>query len=187
MIALGADTLLVQDGGNQRLHYFAGETLVGDARLEPLSRSSEDQRVFALMRAAGRLPGGDILVLPSGPGYLPPPPDGWASMPIFRVSPDGERVDTLPSLDYREFQGEGPGNVFSHTGALGVATGAILYGRSDVPEVRWLDETGTVVEIARWVPEWKQITDSVWLRTAEAYRRFGRTRTRPRSRRGSPG
>ena len=165
LVALGGDTLLVHDSGNQRLHYFASDLLVYDTHLARPTGSTEEGRVFFEVKAALRTPSGDLLMLPAMVGYSPPPPDGWVAFPILRVTPDGE-VDTLAHIDDSEFQG----GVFSDMGTVGAIPGGILYARSDRAEVQWLDEQGAIIQLARWEPERVELTDDVWSQYEQAYR-----------------
>ncbi len=86
----------------------------------------------------------------------------WLEGLVGRLSPTGERVDTLLTFDWipgNDLRGSGD---FWPLGLVGSTEGAILVGQSNRPQIQWFDGNGVMTQIVRWQAERPLVTDSVW-------------------------
>jgi hypothetical protein len=94
---------------------------------------------------------------------------GWIDGSLVRVSPDGISIDTVFRAGFVDYQVMGSRDPFAGYGAADMGGRVVVYGRNDRPEVTWLDETGRVLQIARWDPERQPVTEQVWAEYTRAY------------------
>jgi hypothetical protein len=164
------DSILISDGGLRRVTLRGPD---GGVRTAPLPR------VVTLPVVSAVLSDGRMLVIP-GEGYA-----GVADMRpewVFQTQPVvvadlGEGTsDTIADLPHlRRWYGSpgaSPGPIHVKGRASGVP-GGFAWARADRREVRWFDEAGEVMQVARWKeeevglsPEWRARMRATW---ADAY------------------
>lgn len=159
MATLGGDTLVFQDGlGSVSL--FHRETF--------LKRIPPDRATFDL-----RMLGSDgrTRIFFGPPRVLEPfpsgEPDRWISLDIPAVDARTGAVETFTTVD---FALQTSGNPLAPQAAVAVTGGQVVVARQDRTEVRWLDSTGQVTQIARWAMPRVMPSDSLWAAVTEEYR-----------------
>ncbi len=159
-ILLRGDSVLVSDGRLRRLTLLS---LDGEVRTtRPLPGAF-------LHQVSSTLTDGRLLLVP-GEGYSgvaeTRPEWVFETQPILAIRQRGEAVDTLAELPHlrRWFgtRGGSPGPISVKGRAGGFAEG-FAWARADEPAVRWYDESGGLVRIARWdeepvplTPQWRR-------------------------------
>lgn len=147
---------------------FRGDSiLVSDARLQRITILSADGE----LRTTRPLPGaflhqvsavfddGRLLLVPGeGYGGVAETRPEWVfeTQPILAADPEASTVDTLVALPHLRrwygTRGAGPGPVQVKGRAGGFLEG-FVWARNDVREVRWYDDSGRLVQMARWDEE----------------------------------
>ena len=165
--------------------------LVSDARLRRVTVLSSEGEVLTTRRLPGAflhqvssiLTDGRLLLIP-GEGYsqIADTRPEWVfeAQPILTADLESGAVDTVAELPHlRRWYGDrgaSPGPVAVKGRAGGFAEG-FAWARSDVPEVRWFDGSGRLVQIARWeeepVPLTSQWRDSLARSVEVAFRSRG--------------
>jgi hypothetical protein len=148
-ILLRGDSILVSDGRMRRVTILAPD---GNVR-------TTSQPGSFLHQASAILSDGRLLFVPGdGYGMVAETTPGWVfeTQPILAVDLERETVDTLADLPhlrrwYATAAGSpGPINVVGRAGGF---SEGFAWARSDRPEVHWYDESGSLVQIARWDEE----------------------------------
>lgn len=161
VVPLSGDTVLVEDRGNRRFSVFASGGFVGS------DRRTEEPGLGG-MSSLGRL-GDGLVMMPTG--FLPDIEEPWVTAPLVYHVPGSEQWDTLAIYDLA--MSFTPGEDLNPLRPSGAATSTgeeLLVVRGDRPEVRRLDATGRLVQIVRWDPEPRMLTDSMWNVYAERLR-----------------
>lgn len=165
VLALGGDTVAVQDSRNSRVTLFDGTRGAGMIGLT--TRGSP--------RLLGTDSNGDLLMGPPLQ-YVYPMLDlqrdeRWVKAPLVRVRANTGEADTVSWVDWDASFAPDGGDPLMSGGFATVANGRFVFGRGDRPEIRWLDDQGSVVQIARWNDEPPAVTDSM----IDAWERASRT------------
>ena len=138
--------------------------LISDGRLRRVTLLAFDGKVLAtwplpgafLHQVSSFLADGRLLLVP-GSGYNAVseirPEWVFETQPILAADLEHGKVDTIASLPHLRrwygTRGASPGPV-SVTGRAGGVADGFAWSRSDRPEVRWYDQTGRLLQIARW-------------------------------------
>lgn len=140
---LGQDTILVEDDGNARFALFEDGAL---ARTIPVT-DYEAARLRSLgVDATGRL------LMATG-AYRTDFPEPWLQGSLAWFDTGTGTVDTVASYDMAPHRdGEGPADFFGPFGEVAAAPEGWIYGRSDIPELRWIGEDGAIHQVLRWQP-----------------------------------
>lgn len=163
VLALGGDSVLVQDWGNLRVSLFAGDEFVADWRFQ--TRWTGADYEFLLSTDDGH-----IDLVPTSFRLQGDEEAGWRKFPLLRASADFASVDTIAELDLYEFKGPGNRNPISRFG-YAVRTGArIAHAQMDQPEVRWLGLEGRPTQIVRWKAPVLEADEEVWASYERYYR-----------------
>lgn len=162
--ALGGDSVLAHDPGQQRVSLFVGGELAGEYRLERGGRFGYE--------LAGRLADGGILMTSSSYSSWPDQPAGWLDVPVLRASGEFARFDTLAVLPGVEFLEPDDDNPLRHYGGAMLAGGRLAYARNDRPEILWYGADGELEQVARWEPAWREFDDDMWEAFEEASREW---------------
>lgn len=171
-ILLRGDSIVVSDSRLQRLTLLARD---GGVETRPLPGSF-------LHQASAILADGRVLLIP-GEGYSgvaeTRPEWVFETQPILAVSLDDGAVDTLAVLPHLRrwygARGASPGPV-QVKGRAGGFVGGFAWARSDLPEVRWYDGSGRLVQIARWEEERTPLTSEWRRQMTQAYEDAYRSR-----------
>lgn len=155
---IGADTVVVQDSGLQRLSLFINGDLVRTMRLSGRSAI----RALSGDGRGGLFLGGRVEVQPSCG------PEPWARVPLVHVDLETGVVDTVSAAEQFEqlvpCDARGrlpPAFPFQGMGFSDAWSGGFVRARSDRPEIVWVDGAGRVTQIARWTAQPVLVTDSM--------------------------
>lgn len=161
--ALAGDSLLIQDDRNLRCTVLDGDGhYARDFRAVPYGR-------MVINRAIGTTLAHGILLWPYAYAVSMAESPGWIEGALVRISPDGESIDTVFHAGFVDHQESGSRDPFAGYGAADMGGDVVAYSRNDRAEVIWIDETGKVIQIARWDPERRPVTEQVWEEYAQAY------------------
>lgn len=154
MIALGRDSLLLQDFSNARFSLFAGDSLLDTKRILPVLSQAFGAHGIDTNRN----------VLMSSSSYRRGFPEEWLPGYMVRFDLDAGVMDTVATYDWVPFVPPDhlPRNPFGSFGIVLVAGGEFLYVRTDRPEVTWRQPDGSVRQIVRWNPERLHPTEEHW-------------------------
>lgn len=147
MLALGQDSLLIQDYINTRFSLFAGGAFVRTTTIPP-----ELSQAFGARGISGD---GDILM--SSTRSVQPSQEGWEAGYMVRLDLASGATDTIASYDWVPPQPPvrpRTRNPASHFGGVVPVRGEFVQGRTDTPELTWRRADGSIRQIARWRPEW---------------------------------
>jgi hypothetical protein len=148
--AVEGDTVLVQYTSMEQgtLAVLHGGGLVRQIPLDPEVANNKVMGVGS---------GGELLL--GMPSMLVGGRPQWVPAALSRYDRRTERVDTVGVYDLG-----GPTFAFRFTqnGAAVVSGGRFVIGRSDLPELRWLDPDGALRQIVRWRRRPVTITDAMW-------------------------
>ena len=177
LLALGGDSLLVQDMGNDKFMLLAAGELVRTVNVHAFDQSLD---------ALGRDPAGRLLMISAGfrSGF----PEEWLAGHMVLFDLESSAADTVAAYDWVRSQpprGEGSRNPYPDWGYVTAAGGRFVYGRSDRAELVWHRSDGTVAQIVRWEPERTHPTDEHW-KVFEEDRRPTLARINPHLAPGSP-
>ena len=161
IVALGADTFLVADRGNQRGTIYRGVEPVTELRYEPF-------KADAVFVPIGRV-AGDYVLAPRGFALRPDAQPGWDEYPILR-SPDLVEADTVTTVAAFENPGSRSSNPVRHFGMSEMSGDHIVHGRTDIPEISWFDLDGRLIRRARWDIEPRSAGEEDWARYEEGIR-----------------
>jgi hypothetical protein len=155
------------------------DTIVAqDVQLRRLSLFHAGTRVCDIVLGAE----GNLRILGTGaPGHLllgPPPgiiigrryPTAWLQAPLVHLdlaSATGDSVGTAYAEQSIIFRGRNP---FKSFGKATSSRGSFVTGRSDAPELRFLDAQGRLRQVVRWAAPVQPMTDDIW-RKFEQHRR----------------
>ena len=145
LFVLGQDSVLVEDDGNGR---FA---VLEDGSLSRTVSMRGDRSIVMGLRTYGLTEAGDLLMGTSSfrSGF----PDPWLPGRLVRLNLDSWTIDTIGTYDMAQFIPPGQQNPFAPNGKVGAAHGRFIVARSDIPQIRWIDGDGTLVQVVRWNPE----------------------------------
>lgn len=154
VITLGPDTVLVQDGSSRRATIL---TLSGEVETIRLTEVGP-------LRVLGVGPDRILLMGPPlrtvlGRRHETP----WLAVPLVSVAPSTQAIDTVAWIDWDQSISIGGGNnPFMSGGFATVADGRFVLGVGNRPEIRWLDERGTLRQIVRWAAPPTPVPDTVF-------------------------
>ena len=154
LLALGGDSLLVQDMGNDKFMLLVGGELARIVNVHEFDQS---------LQALGRDPAGRLLMISASfrSGF----PEEWLAGHMVLFDLESRAADTVAAYDWVRSQpprGEGSRNPYPDWGYVTAAGGRFVYGRSDRAELVWHRSDGTVAQIVRWEPERNYPTDEHW-------------------------
>lgn len=167
------DSIFVSDGRLRRLTVLSPR---GDVLVTRGLPGSFLHQVSAIL-SDGRL----LLAPGDGYGGVAETRPEWVfeTRPILAVHPEAGTVDTLAELPHLRrwygTPGAGPGPIHVKGRAGGFPDG-FAWARSDIPEVRWYDASGRLVQIARWEEEAAALTPEWRERMARTYEEAYRSR-----------
>lgn len=151
LIALGGDSVLVEDDRNHRFSIFVGDRFLGSTSTYGLMEHSSDLEAHGVDRS------GSLLM--SSQGHRRPEAE-WRPGFMVRAQLEGATVDTVAIHDktHADLVGD-PLYPFAPRGGVAVSAGEFVIARSDVPEVVWRRSDGSIRQIVRWRPTWEYPTD----------------------------
>ena len=167
MLELGGDTLLVTDSGNTRVSVFTGDAFAYDRRYEAFVAE-------AIYEPVSRAADGTFLLGPSAFALRQQPDPGWRAYPLLATT-DFVAMDTVGAVEMMHFGDDDDRNPINLRGIVTGSSAGFVYGRTDRPEVRWIDPAGAVTQIARWTPRPLEATDA----DRDAYEAWYRERVDP--------
>lgn len=161
IVPLGRDTLLIQDDALRRVQILVG------SRMDRTIRFAGEAG-GAGQKLQGRLPNGSFALAPytyrPGSNYE----EGWLPFPLVSAPPDLGSMDTLVFVDVFQQRRRGDRNPVHYYGLIAFSGDAFTYVRTDRPEARWMDQDGSLRQIARWDPGARELTSEDW-QAHEAY------------------
>ena len=167
IVPLGSDTVLVQDYVSRRVQFLVGGQT--DRVVRFVGEAGD-----AGQKIQGRLPDGSFALAPysyrPGPNYEV----GWLAFPLVSAPPDLGVMDTLSFVDVFEQRRRDDRNPVRYYGLIAFSGDRFTYVRTDRPEARWMDQDGSVKQIARWNPGARTVTDEDW----QAHQAFVRSYSR---------
>lgn len=149
-ILFRSDSILVSDGRLRRITILSADGELDTTRPLPGAFLHQVSAVFD----DGRL----LLVPGDAYGPVPETRPEWVfeTQPVLAADPEASTVDTLVDLPHLRrwygTRGAGPGPVQVKGRAGGFLEG-FVWARNDVREVRWYDDSGRLVQMARWDEE----------------------------------
>jgi hypothetical protein len=172
ILAVGPDTLIIEDDMNGAFTTFAGGAVVSIASM------GEIDVLRLSLGVVGRDSAGRLLLGTSG--FNPRFEEPWLQgmMVVFDVS--ARRLDTVGTYDLvARLDASRPWNPFPAFGTLAAAGGRFVVGRTDRPELRWVRSDGSVAQAVRWPATPEPVTDDLLAAFLDAQRES--------LRRGNPG
>lgn len=172
-LLLRGDSIFVSDGRLGRVTVLSPD---GDVRTEQLMAGTFLHRASAIL-ADGRV----LLVPDEGYSAVDETRPEWVfeRQPILSVDLESGTADTLAELPHLrrwyETRAASPGPIQVKGRAGGFADG-FAWARSDVPEVRWFDGAGRLVQVARWKEESDPVTPELRRRMTRVYEESFRSR-----------
>ena len=143
VLAVGRDTLLIEDDANGRF-----TTVVDGAVAATVSMEQIDALRMPL-GALGRDTAGRLLLGTFGFNSRFEEPWLQGHMVVFDAASRG--LDTVGTYDFvPKVDMSRPANPFVAMGTLGAAAGRFVVGRTDRPELRWIRPDGSLEQIVRW-------------------------------------
>jgi hypothetical protein len=147
--ALGQDTILVQDMGNQKVLLFERGQL---ARSIPMPAQLGIVSMLGVARPR------TLLMATAGFRQLVDP---WLEGDLVRLDLDDPRPDTVGRFDFFAYQPRGgPTDPFPAHGWVVTSGESFVTARSDNPELVWRTADGKVKQIVRWNPTRATPTDA---------------------------
>lgn len=169
---LPGDTLLIYDPALGRLSLFNRNGELVDSQLR-----AHRGRVYS--KPGGVLSTGQLAWIPSSfvPSRGTESGTMWVMGPLTTSTPRGLESDTiaeLPMLEFRLEDGRPVADPFTRFGVFDAYPGGFVWGRNDMPELRWMSETGELRQVARWEATPTPVDEDAWRRYEMVYReRFG--------------
>ena len=166
-IASTGDTVVVSDLQLGRLTWFHEGEVVSTRALGPLN-----------LRKVGGVYQDSRVLLVAADAYGMPSEvrQGWAfeDQAVVTVHPNDDRIDTLAVLPrlkrWYGTRAASPGALWIQGLAAHTPTG-FAWSRSDIPEVRWYDHSGELLQIARWSEPLEEV-DSDYVSSLVERRRY---------------
>jgi hypothetical protein len=166
-LVLPGDTILMIDPQARRYVMFHDARVVREASLGPEGN----------LQALGTTTQGKLML---GPwlgiifGRIFPTP--WNSVPLAVMDIATRKADTVGMVDQEQSLDFGGRNPFKSQGAFAVSRGMFVVGRTDAPELRFIDATGKLRQIARWQATRVPVHDTIWRNYSTRYARALRER-----------
>lgn len=151
VVSGAGDTLVAHDINLNRVTTFRGDRLLGTERVVPPVQNHRHA-------VQGVAPDGDLILLPTG--SLQFDGEGWVDVALLRHRSPDSPMDTIARLPF--YTRGGAYNIFEPMGWSRISGGTVVHVRGDRPEARWYSLEGELLQIARWDPGPRPVTDSVW-------------------------
>lgn len=157
MVPLGADSFLVNDGGNNRVTFYDGVTYASDRRFEGFFSP-------AIYEPIGRAGDGSYWLGPSAwiVSLLQEAGEEWNDLPLMTTG-DFTSVDTVASLPL--FHRPADSNPILRQGRFVFSGGSIVHLTTDLPRATWFAPSGEITQVATWEATARDLTERDW----EAY------------------
>ena len=160
---LDSSSVVVDDPRSGRLSlfrsgYFTRTVELSDARY--MRALGTDSQASVLL--------GPPLAIVYGRRY----PTPWLAVPLIKLDLTAQSFDTVGFADWDR----GSGNPFASWGFVAANEMGFVVGRSDTPDLRWLDLNGHLRQIVRWKAARVEVSDSLWSDWEESFRAFAARR-----------
>lgn len=143
VLAIGRDTLLIEDDANGRFTTVVGGAVAATVSMEEIDALRLPLGVVG-RDAAGRLLLGTF-------GFNSRFDEPWLQGHMVVFDAASRRLDTVGTYDFvPKVDMSRPANPFVAMGTLGAAAGRFVVGRTDRPELRWIRPDGSLEQVVRW-------------------------------------